>query len=127
MTEESQKETQPPGVSVHTGFPNPAADTSLRSLDLNQLLIRHSASTYFFRVRGHEWEDAGVFDDDIAIIDRAVDSKKSDTVIWWSDNSNEFNISKRSSVPDDATVWGVITATIHQLRTVTSKGKDLGQ
>lgn len=117
----------PEGVSIHAGFPNPAADTSLRSLDLNQLLVRHSASTYFFRIRGSEWEDAGIFDGDIAIIDRAVAIRKTDTVIWWNQNANEFNISGCKKVPSDATVWGVITAAIHQFRTVTAKGKDLGR
>lgn len=111
-------EKQPPGISVHTGFPNPAADTSLRSLDLNQLLVQHSASTYFFRVRGSEWETSGVFDGDIAIIDRAVDVRKTDTVIWWNADSNEFSISTYSHMPADAHVWGVITATIHQHRKV---------
>jgi DNA polymerase V len=124
---EEEKPTQPPGVSVHSGFPNPAADTSLHSLDLNQLLIQHSTSTYFFRVRGSEWENSGIFDGDIAIIDRALDPRKTDTVIWWNNDTTEFTISTRRSVPADATVWGVITATVHQLRAVTIKGKELGQ
>lgn len=124
---EEPSDNQPTGISIHTGFPNPAADTSLRSLDLNQLLIQHSASTYFFRIRGSEWEASGVFDGDIAIIDRAIDIRKTDTVIWWNKDSTEFSISKRSKIPADATVWGVITATIHQFRIVTTKGKDLGR
>jgi hypothetical protein len=115
------------GVSIHAGFPNPAADTSRRSLDLNQLLIQRSASTYFFRVRGNAWEDNGIFDGDIAIIDRAIDIRKTDTVVWWNKDSTEFSISTRNKVPADITVWGVVTATIRQLRIVTSKGKDLGR
>jgi DNA polymerase V len=107
---------QTDGVSVHTGFPNPAIDGRLAALDLNQLLIRHAASTYMFRVRGHEWEGAGVFDGDIAIIDRALDPRKNDTVLWWSEGGGEFSISKHAGMPKDATLWGVITATIHQLR-----------
>lgn len=104
------------GVSVHTGFPNPATDSSLRSLDLNKLLIQHSASTYLFRVRGSEWENAGVFDGDIAIIDRGLDPRKTDIVIWWSETSNGFSISPYKKVPAEATLWGTITATIHQFR-----------
>lgn len=104
------------GVSAHTGFPNPALDTSLRSLDLNKLLVERSTSTYFFRVRGHEWEGAGVFDGDIAIIDRGLDARKTDIVIWWNHDSEEFTISVYSTVPSGATVWGVITSTIHQFR-----------
>lgn len=104
------------GVSVHTGFPNPATDTSLRSLDLNRLLIKHGASTYFFRVRGDHWQEAGVFDGDIAIVDRALDPRSTDVVIWWNKDSDEFSITTHKKAASDATIWGVITATIHQLR-----------
>lgn len=104
------------GVSVHTGFPNPATDTSLRSLDFNQLLIQHSVSTYMFRVEGSNWEPSGVFDGDIAIVDRALDAKKTDIVLWWQEGSDAFAISTYTTVPAEATVWGVVTATIHQFR-----------
>jgi SOS-response transcriptional repressor LexA len=113
-----REEEQPHGVSVHTGFPNPATDTSLRSLDLNKLLITHGASTYMFRVRGNEWEGAGVFDGDIAIVDRVLDPRKADTVIWWDEHQNEFAISVYAKMPANATLWGVITASIHQHRKI---------
>jgi DNA polymerase V len=121
----SSEKEQPTGVSIHTGFPNPAADTSLHGLDLNQLLVQHSASTYFFRIRGSEWEGAGIFDNDIAIIDRALDPRSTDTAIWWNKDSDEFSISVYKKVPKDATLWGIITATIHQLRR-TGKEPDRG-
>lgn len=104
------------GVSVHTGFPNPAIDQRLQTLDFNKLLVQHAASTYMFRVRGNEWEGAGVFDGDIAVIDRALDPRKTDTVIWWDEPKGEFAISKYHDMPKTAALWGVITATIHQLR-----------
>lgn len=111
------------GVSEHTGFPNPATDTSLRSLNLNELLIAHSASTYFFRVRGNNWEASGVFDGDIAVIDRSLTVRKSDTVVWWNHDSGQFSISPCSKVTKEAVVWGVVTATIHQFRKVKLDGK----
>ncbi len=104
------------GVSVHTGFPNPATDASLHTLDLNQLLVQHTASTYMFRVRGNEWEGAGIFDGDIAVIDRALDPRKTDVVLWWDDASGEFAISKYTAMPKEAALWGVVTSTIHQFR-----------
>jgi len=104
------------GVSVHTGFPNPATDMSLRSLDLNRLLVSHSASTYFFRVEGSQWEGSGVFDGDVAIIDRALDPRSADIVIWWDEGGEQFAISAYKRLPASATLWGVITATIHQFR-----------
>jgi SOS-response transcriptional repressor LexA len=110
------EEQEPTGVSAHTGFPNPAIDSSLRSLDLNQLLIKHGASTYFFRVRGDHWQEAGVFDGDLAIVDRALDPRSTDTVIWWNKDSDEFSISIYKKMPPDATLWGVIRATVHDFR-----------
>jgi len=107
------------GVSVHSGFPNPAADARLQRLDLNQLLINHTASTYFFRVRGSEWESVGVFDKDIAILDRALDASPNDIVLWWNGDTEGFAISALKKVPKGAIVWGVITSTIHQFRKVT--------
>ncbi len=104
------------GVSVHTGFPNPATDQRLHTLDFNQLLVRHTASTYMFRVRGSEWEGAGVFDNDIAVVDRALDPRKTDVVLCWDGSRGEFSITKYSKMPKEATIWGVITATIHQHR-----------
>ncbi len=107
---------QSDGVSVHAGFPNPAADTSLGGLDLNQLLIQNTASTYIFRLRGSEWEALGIFDGDIAVVDRALDARKNDLVIWWSGHTDNFAISKRKDAASDATIWGVVTTIMHQFR-----------
>lgn len=115
---QTPSEQQPGGVSVHTGFPNPATDSSLHTLDFNQLLIQHTASTYMFRVRGSEWQGAGVFDGDIVVVDRALDPRKTDVVLWWDEPTGEFAISKLSQMPKAASLWGVITATIHQFRTL---------
>ncbi|HLZ14872.1 MAG TPA: S24 family peptidase [Candidatus Saccharimonadales bacterium] len=116
MSDEQAMPAGDDGVSIHTGFPNPAADTTLHRLDLNQLLIRHSVATYMFRVQGNNWEQAGVFDGDIAIVDRALDARGNDIVLWWHDSEGEFAISSRKRMPKDARLWGVITATIHQFR-----------
>jgi SOS-response transcriptional repressor LexA len=112
----SEKSNNPTGVSVHAGFPNPAADKNLSSLDLNQLLIQHVHSTFLFRIRGQEWESLGIFDEDVAVVDRAIDARKSDLVVWWSEGGDEFAISSYKVMPASANVWGVITSVIHQFR-----------
>jgi DNA polymerase V len=104
-----------PGVSVHAGFPNPAADSRITGLDLNRLLISHTLSTYHFRVRGSEWEHRGIFDGDIALVDRALDPRKTDLVLWQKDGDG-LNISPFGSIAESATIWGVVTAVIHQFR-----------
>jgi len=101
-------------VSAHSGFPNPATDTDLRSIDLNRSLIQNPASTYMMRVSGDQWTTSGIFDGDIAIIDRALLPKPNDIVAWWHDGS--FIMSPRHKTPPQCEIWGVITTTIHQFR-----------
>jgi DNA polymerase V len=118
MREEEQHPTDAEGVSVHSGFPNPATDKAFTTLDLTSLLVEHSLSTYYFRIAGDDWQDRGVFDGDILIIDRALSARKNDLVIWWSDESSEFAVSTGAKMPQNARSWGVVTAAIHQFRKV---------
>lgn len=118
MNEDKTHPADANGVSVHRGFPNPAADKAFTTLDLNTLLIEHSLSTYYFRIAGDDWQDRGIFDGDIIIADRALDARPDDLVIWWQDDSGEFSISACRSMPKEARSWGVVTAAIHQFRKV---------
>ena len=56
---------------VKAGFPSPAEDIR-EKLDLIHLLVRHKASTFFFRVSGVSMVDADMDEGDIIIVDRAV-------------------------------------------------------
>lgn len=109
------------GVSVHTGFPNPGIDATTPHLDLNRLLIAHSTGTYLMRIAGNDWQHLGIFDGDIAIVDRVVHVQTQDTVIWC--HGGDFSISHRNRIPPDAVVWGVVTGIIHQLRRPTGQGE----
>lgn len=99
------------GVSVKAGFPNPAAEQLLDNPDFNRLLIRHPASTFCMRLEGREWEGQGVFDGDIVVIDRALNPRKTNLVIWWEE---AFKTGRFSQVPLDTPIWGVVTAIIHE-------------
>ena len=57
---------------VKAGFPSPAEDIR-EKLDLMKLLVRHKASTFFFRVSGVSMVDAAMDEGDIIIVDRAVE------------------------------------------------------
>ncbi len=57
---------------VKAGFPSPAEDLRER-LDLVKLLVRHKASTFFFRVDGVSMVDAAMDEGDIIIVDRAIE------------------------------------------------------
>lgn len=102
------------GVSVHTGFPNAATDTRLRGLDLNRLLVQHPSSTFMFRVRGEQGITQGIFNGDLAIVDRLAAPRAHDLVLWH--DSRHFNLSRPSRMAEGATRWGTVTAVIHQYR-----------
>lgn len=109
-----REQSQPNGVSVHSGFPNPATDRSLQALDIHQLLVKRPASTFFMGVAGDQWGNVGVFDGDIAVVDRALDASANDLVVWW--GGGEFCISTLSRSRPGSQIWGVVTAVIHRYR-----------
>lgn len=103
------------GVSIHSGFPNPATDQTMASLDLQQLLIKHPVSTFFMQIDGDTWAEQGIFNGDIVLIDRALAPRKTDYVVWW--EAENFVISKPKDVPENISMWGVVSAVIHRFRT----------
>ena len=104
------------GVGIHAGFPNPAADRDISkmTLSLNQLLVQNPSSTFFFRLHGRGWEEQGVFDGDIAVIDRAVSPRPDDLVVIWQESG--FTVTRYKQAPLHTTNFGVITSIIHEYR-----------
>lgn len=105
-----------PGISTHAGFPNPAVDRQGTPLSLDRLLIARPLSTYLFRIRGHTWADRGIFDGDVALIDRSLDPHEDDTVVWWDENGEFYLTGFRRA--DRQNIWGVVIAVIHPTRRV---------
>ena len=99
-------------VAVHAGFPNPAAERNGSPLSLDKLVVHRPNSTYFFRVRGHTWERHGVFDGDIAVVDRSITPSGSQPMVWW-DEAGAFNLSPLAQA-DSARLWGTVVAIIHR-------------
>ena len=106
------------GVSEHTGFPNAATDARLNSLDLTKLLIRHPSSTFYLRVAGSSGRDYGIEAGDIVVVDRALEPRTKDLVIWWDNDS--FIISRIKLLPQEVIPWGVVTHVIHVFRKPTT-------
>lgn len=102
------------GISVHSGFPNPATDKRLHGLDFNQLLIKSPSSTFLFRIRGEQGNSRGLYDGDIAVIDRLLRPRSTDLVLWH--DGEQFKLSVAARVPAGSTLWGVMTAMIRQYR-----------
>ena len=66
---------------VPAGFPSPADDHIESKLDLNLHLIRRPAATFFIRAQGESMRDAGIFDGDRLVVDRAIAPQAGDIVI----------------------------------------------
>lgn len=124
------------GSSVKAGFPSPAQDYITDSIDLNRDVIRNKESTFFARVSGDSMQDAGIFDGDLAVVDKSLEPNTGDYVVAYIDGGftiKEFRMDEsgqfgwliphnkefkpiRVSAADDFMVWGVVTHVMHSLR-----------
>lgn len=66
---------------VQAGFPSPAEDLGAQRIDLTQILITHPQATYFLRASGHSMVEAGIFDKDILVVDRAIKARHNHIVV----------------------------------------------
>ena len=64
-----------------SGFGAAADDYMERGIDLNEQLIRNKPATYFMRVKGSSMINAGIFNEDIVIVDRSIKPKNGKIVI----------------------------------------------
>ena len=120
--------------TVWAGFPSPAADFVVKRHDLNELLVTHPATTFFWRVRGTYMIEAGIDDGDLLVVNRALTPRHGDVVV--AELSGEFTVkyfcrnfervSLRAANPtfppillkegQTLTICGVVTFTIKQFR-----------
>ena len=119
---------------IPAGFPSPADDHMVKRCDLMDLLSTHPQATYFMRVRGDSMIDAGIRDDDIVAINRALEPHHNSLVIAVVDN--EFTckrffhrngqvrlVAANPTYPDIRPkdgqileIWGVVTAAVTLFR-----------
>ncbi|MBM7072650.1 S24 family peptidase [Shewanella sp. 202IG2-18] len=64
-----------------TGFESPAAEYSQLPLSLDELLIEHPNATFIGRASGNSMRDVCIFDNDILIVDRHVQSQHLDVIV----------------------------------------------
>ncbi|MCC7304048.1 translesion error-prone DNA polymerase V autoproteolytic subunit [bacterium] len=118
---------------IPAGFPIPASDFSQSLMDLNELVVEHPAATYFVQVQGHSMKNAGIFSDDILVVDRSVQYKTNSIVVAVVDG--EFTVKKISTENGkkflfaentdykpielregmNVEIWGVVTFVIHKV------------
>ena len=120
---------------VKAGFPSPAEDIR-EKLDLVKLLVKHKASTLFFRIDGVSMIDAAMDDGDITIVDRAVEPYNNCKAVCYIDGeytvkrvemtdgkvrlmpANELNTKYKPievQPENQFIIWGVVTYTIKKM------------
>lgn len=100
---------------VHLGFPNAALDSADVPLDLNKLVVKNRASTFYMRVESESYEELNIHTGDILTIDRAVEMKPGDVFVGSTDG--EFIIQKYTGDTEtEVDLFGVVTHVIHKLR-----------
>jgi len=118
---------------IAAGFPSPADDYVEKTLDLNELLVTQPAATFFGRAEGVSMINAGIFPNDILVINRAIEPTPGKIVICAV--NGELTVKRlgrdgelwvlKAENPDypdiplhdelDMVIWGVVTHAIHSL------------
>jgi len=116
------------------GFPSPANDYAERPLGLDELLVQHPAATFYMRVEGDLFGDAGVNDGDILVVDRALEAGDGEIIVGViggefvirrlrrHGRQRFFVLAEDDPAPlllrtdDDFAIWGVVTASIRRFR-----------
>ena len=67
--------------SVVAGFPSPAEQYQETPLDLNELLVKRPAATFFVKVQGDSMIGEGIRDGDLLVVDRSLRPASGDIII----------------------------------------------
>lgn len=117
---------------VKAGFPSPADDMR-EKLDIVKLLVRHPASTFFFRISGTSMVDASLDEGDIIIVDKSLEPSHGSVAVCYIDG--EFTVKRvcidaqgvvllpandsyapiRINEHNNFIVWGVVTFVIKKV------------
>lgn len=118
-------------AGIKAGFPSPAGDFPLETIDLNKDLIDHPAATFYGRVSGDSMAGEGITDGDILVIDRSLEPEEGDLAVCciegeftvkrihrgksgciWLVPSNHAYEPIRITPDNEFIVWGIVSHTI---------------
>ncbi len=117
---------------ISAGFPSPAQDYVEQRLDLNQLCVKRPSATYFLRVAGISMINAGIYPDDLLVVDRSITAQAGDIVV--ASLNGEFTVKVLEIDPlrlvpqnedyhpilinetDDFEIFGVVTNVVRSLK-----------
>jgi DNA polymerase V len=121
------------GSKIAAGFPSPADDYVEDLLDLERLLIRHPAATFYLRVAGDSMTGAAILSGDLLVVDRAIEPSHGRIVVAALNGELTVKRLHRQAgrvalvpenpayrsieIPDEAelVIWGVVTGIVRQL------------
>ena len=118
---------------VQAGYPASTDDAPVDKLDLGSYLVQNPASTFFVKVAGESMIGAGIFPDDLLIVDRSIKATNGDVVVVSVDG--EFTVKRlfisqkkvelrpenkkfqTISFKDESelNIWGVVKNVIHRV------------
>ena len=114
-------------AGISAGFPSPAEDYLQETIDLNKEIVKNPTSTFYAKVKGLSMIDAGIFPNDILVIDRSLSAKDNDIIVSYIDGEfvlKRIKIDKTGiylmpenekykpiliTEANDFLVWGVVT------------------
>ena len=123
---------------VSAGFPSPADDYMDTGIDLNEELIQNPISTFLLRVSGNSMNGAGIYNNDLLVIDRSLNPHPGHIVIAVIDgafilkrltlkNRKLYLEAEHPHYPlidlqqyDNVQIWGVAMYSIHKLNSMKS-------
>ena len=118
---------------VRAGFPSPADDHVDTRLDLNDYIVKHPAATFFVRVAGDSMVNAGIFEQDLLVVDRSLQAASGRIVIavvnqeltvkrFQKTKTGCELVAENPAYPpivikagDELHIWGVVTHVIHSV------------
>lgn len=115
---------------IPAGFPSPAADHIEQQISLDEVLNIRAPHIYLASISGDSMQGAGIFDGDLAVVDRSIEPSHGNIVVALLNNeplckrlcvrgSQVILLSENPKYPpryvlegDELAIWGVITSTV---------------
>lgn len=82
---------------VRAGFPSPAEDYPVDKISLDEMMIKRPSSSFSVRVVGDSMIEAGIFENDVAIVDRSGTPQNGDIVIALVDGEYTMKYYKKTA------------------------------
>lgn len=97
-----------------TGFPSPAQGYESKTIDLNQILIKHPSATVFMQIGTSRYSNMGIYKGDLLVIDRAKKITQNSLVIYEEDG--HFVLGRVCYIQKETVITGSIIHVIHTVK-----------